>query len=114
MWVDYRGPLSTVYNDGEISTCGWIIEVHSVQSIMMEHLSALHCFTNSLRASMIIFPSAILNSLKAPFVDTMISIEIVRIVWMDNIQQYIPVQTSINWLTLVYSNIYRYKPVSIG
>ena len=21
MWVDYRGPLSTVYNDGEISTC---------------------------------------------------------------------------------------------
>ena len=36
MWVDYRGSLSTVYNDGEISTCGWIIEVHSVQSIMME------------------------------------------------------------------------------
>ena len=30
MWVDYRGPLSTVYNDGEISTCEWIIEVHSV------------------------------------------------------------------------------------
>ena len=22
MWVDYRGPLSTVYNDGELSTCG--------------------------------------------------------------------------------------------
>ena len=22
MWVDYRGSLSTVYNDGEISTCG--------------------------------------------------------------------------------------------
>ena len=21
MWVDYRGPLGTVYNDGEISTC---------------------------------------------------------------------------------------------
>ena len=21
MWVDYRGPLSIVYNDGEISTC---------------------------------------------------------------------------------------------
>ena len=35
MWVDYRGPLSTVYNDGEISTCGWIMEVHSVQSTMM-------------------------------------------------------------------------------
>ena len=35
MWVDYRGPLSTDYNDGEISTCGWIIEVHSVQSTMM-------------------------------------------------------------------------------
>ena len=26
MRVDYRGSLSTVYNDGEISTCGWIIE----------------------------------------------------------------------------------------
>ena len=35
MWVDYRGPLSTVYNYGEISTCGKIIEVHSVQSTMM-------------------------------------------------------------------------------
>ena len=35
VWVDYRGSLSTVYNDGEISTCGWIIEVHSVQSTMM-------------------------------------------------------------------------------
>ena len=32
MWVDYRGSLSTVYSDGEISTCGEIIEVHSVQS----------------------------------------------------------------------------------
>ena len=32
MWVDYRGSLSTVYNDGEISTCGELIEVHSVQS----------------------------------------------------------------------------------
>ena len=28
----YRGSLSTVHNDEEISTCGWIIEVHSVQS----------------------------------------------------------------------------------
>ena len=36
MWVDYRGPLSTEYNDGEISTCGQTIEVHSVQSTMME------------------------------------------------------------------------------
>ena len=35
MWVDYRGSLSTVYSDGEISTCGEIIEVHSVQSTMM-------------------------------------------------------------------------------
>ena len=35
MWVDYRGSLSTVYNGGEISTCGEIIEVHSVQSTMM-------------------------------------------------------------------------------
>ena len=33
--LDFRGSLSTVYNDGEISTCGWIIEVHSVQSTMM-------------------------------------------------------------------------------
>ena len=24
MWVDYRGPLSTVYNDGEIPTCMWV------------------------------------------------------------------------------------------
>ena len=35
MWVDYRGSLSTVYNDREILTCGEIIEVHSVQSTMM-------------------------------------------------------------------------------
>ena len=35
MWVDYRGSLSAVYNDGEISTCGLIIEVHSVQPTMM-------------------------------------------------------------------------------
>ena len=35
MWGDYRGSLGTVYNDGEISTCGEIIEVHSVQSTMM-------------------------------------------------------------------------------
>ena len=35
MWVDYRGSLSTVYNDGEISKCGEIIEVHSVQSTMI-------------------------------------------------------------------------------
>ena len=34
MWVDYRGSLSTVYNDGEILTCGEIIEVNSVQSTM--------------------------------------------------------------------------------
>ena len=44
MWVDYRGPLSTVYNDEEISTCGWIIEVHSVQSTVMgrsQHVGGL-------------------------------------------------------------------------
>ena len=35
MWVDYRVSFSTVYNDGEISICGYIIEVHSVQSTMM-------------------------------------------------------------------------------
>ena len=35
MWVDYRSPLSTVYNGGEISTCGYIIEVHSILSTMM-------------------------------------------------------------------------------
>ena len=28
MWVDYRGPLSTVYNDGEVSTCGEISAVY--------------------------------------------------------------------------------------
>ena len=45
MWVDYRGPLSTVYNDGEISTCGQTIEVHLVQSTMMgrsQHVGKLH------------------------------------------------------------------------
>ena len=38
MWVDYRGSLNTVYNDGEI------IEVHSVQSTMMgrsQHVGGL-------------------------------------------------------------------------
>ena len=38
MCVDYRGSLSTVYNDGEI------IEVHSVQSTMMgrsQHVGGL-------------------------------------------------------------------------
>ena len=24
MWVDYRGSLSTVHNDGEILTCGYV------------------------------------------------------------------------------------------
>ena len=48
MWGDYRGSLSTVYNDGEISTCGEIIEVHSVQSTMMgrsQHVGRLYRFT---------------------------------------------------------------------
>ena len=31
MWVDFRDSLSTVYNDGEVSTCGWVLEIHSVQ-----------------------------------------------------------------------------------
>ena len=35
MWVDYGGSLSTVYIDGESSTCGEIIEVHSVQPTLM-------------------------------------------------------------------------------
>ena len=35
MWGDCRGSLSKVYNDGEISICKYIIEVHSVQSTMM-------------------------------------------------------------------------------
>ena len=35
MWLDYRGLNSTAYNDGGISICGWIIEVHSVQPTMM-------------------------------------------------------------------------------
>ena len=34
MWVDYRGSLSTVYNDGEIISCQ-IIEVDSKQSTIM-------------------------------------------------------------------------------
>ena len=29
MWVDYRGSLSTIYNDGEISIARQIIEVYS-------------------------------------------------------------------------------------
>ena len=39
MWTDYRGPLSTVCNEGGISTSGQIIEVHSVQSTMMGDLN---------------------------------------------------------------------------
>ena len=39
MWGDYRGSLSTVYNDREISTCGEIIGVHSVQSTVMGDLN---------------------------------------------------------------------------
>ena len=48
MWVDYRGSLSTVYNDGVISTCGYIIEVHLVPSTMMgrsQHVGTLSRFT---------------------------------------------------------------------
>ena len=48
MWVDYGGSPCTVYNDGEISTCGWIIEVHLVHSTMMErsqHVGRLQRFT---------------------------------------------------------------------
>ena len=33
MWVDHRDSLSTVYNDGEISTCGQILEVRSVPKV---------------------------------------------------------------------------------
>ena len=43
MCVDYRGSLSTVYNH-EITTCGWIVEVHLVQSTMMgrsQHVGGL-------------------------------------------------------------------------
>ena len=39
-----NGLLVSVYNDGEISTCGWIIEVHSVQYTMMgrsQHVGGL-------------------------------------------------------------------------
>ena len=48
MWIDYGGSLSTVYNDEEISACGWITEVHSVQSTMMgrsQHVGRLQRFT---------------------------------------------------------------------
>ena len=44
MWTYHRGSLSTVYNDGEVSTCEWIIEVRSVQSTMMgrsQHVGGL-------------------------------------------------------------------------
>ena len=33
MWVDYRGSLSTVHHDGEISTCGQIIYVGSLSTV---------------------------------------------------------------------------------
>ena len=42
MWVVYRGSLSTVYNDGEISICGSIIEVRSVQSTMVGRFMEVH------------------------------------------------------------------------
>ena len=48
MWVDYRGSLGALYNDGEISTCGWIMEVHPVQSTVMgrsQHVGGLWRFT---------------------------------------------------------------------
>ena len=36
MWVDYRGSLSTVYNDGgDLNMWVDYIEVHSVQSTIM-------------------------------------------------------------------------------
>ena len=44
MWVNYRGSLSTVYSDEGITTCGWIIEVHSVQSTVVggsQHVGGL-------------------------------------------------------------------------
>ena len=47
MWVDYRGPLSTVYNDGEISTCGEILDFAStrynhIQSCTTYHTPDMH------------------------------------------------------------------------
>ena len=45
MWVDYSGPLSTVYNDEKISTCGWIIEVYSVQSTTLVNFTQTHTYT---------------------------------------------------------------------
>ena len=38
MRVDYRGSLSTAYNDGEIKTCGWIVRAHSVRSTGKSHM----------------------------------------------------------------------------
>ena len=55
MWVDYRGPLSTVYNDGEFSTCEWTIEVHLVQSTMMgrsQHVGRLIIEVHSVQSTM--------------------------------------------------------------
>ena len=48
MWVDYRGSLSTVYSDGGISTCGEIIEAHSVQSTMMGRSVEIMIMSSSL------------------------------------------------------------------
>ena len=38
MWVDDRGSLSTVYNDGETKTCGWIVRAHSIRSTGKSHM----------------------------------------------------------------------------
>ena len=38
MWVDYRGSSSTVYNDEEITTYGWIVTAHSVRSTGKSHM----------------------------------------------------------------------------
>ena len=48
MWVDYRGSLNTVYNDGEI------IEVHSVQFTVMgrtQHVGRLYVEVHSVQST---------------------------------------------------------------
>ena len=37
MWVDYRGPLSTVYNDGEISPPDGVHPWHVPNGTLVEH-----------------------------------------------------------------------------
>ena len=41
MWVDYRGPLSTVYSDEEISTCTVHTQMTNISKLPETHLNML-------------------------------------------------------------------------